>query len=133
MAGTIVVWMSKHHPVRSQTLELQRLFPGCAVLVDTRSYSGADEIVRRFHSWGGTEMVVVAPLHVINELVLRGIRPIKAVMQRVASTSPHAEVRVRAFNNNERAYRFVKFQRYKHFNIELEDISPPPSAMAAEV
>lgn len=117
---TQIVWLSRHVPTVRQQQELQRLFPHHILRVDTRTFSGVDDIVNRFHKLGGDEMVVVAPLTVIRELTKRGIYPLRAEMALVNPSSPLAEVWVKG-----RAYRFVRFQRITAVNLELVDIHPP--------
>lgn len=122
MTGPIILWLSRHRPSPRQLAELKRLFPGCLVKEDRRTFVNADTIVERFHKSGAAEMVVVAPLSFVRELVRRGLHPIWAEMRQIARGSPNAD----SYYNG-RSYRFIKFRRIRKVTVELEEISPPAS------
>ena len=112
----IIVWFSRHLPTHSQLSELNLLYPNHLLRIDTRAFDGADDVVERFHALSGDEMVVVAPLTVIRELVKRGIRPLRAVMEQCAEVD--AEVSV-----NGRHYRFLHFNRITDITVEEEELA----------
>lgn len=116
-----IVWMSRHPPTSTQSLELERLFPAHVLIVDARSFSGADQIVSRFHHERGDEMVVVAPWTVIRELVKRGLQPIYAEMRQVPCADPHEVV---LGGRHRRCYRFVRFMHCRGVKLDLVPISP---------
>lgn len=115
---TVIVWLSRHLPTPRQQAELHRLFPTMTLRVDTRSFSTADDIIQRFHTLGGSEMVVVAPLSVIRALVDRGIQPLYAQMAQCSPTDPRREV-----SSKGRHLRFVNFKRITSITIEMEDVA----------
>lgn len=120
----IIVWMSQHSPLPSQKAALQSLFPSHTLLVEARPFDGIDDIIDRFHLANGDEMVVVAPLTVVRELVRRGIHPIYAEMKKVACKGIH-EVKI-----GKRCFQFIRFQRVRDVKLELEDITPAPATAA---
>jgi len=114
-----VYWMSRHAPLESQVKELRRLF-GDDVIVeqDPQPFSSADDIVNRFRESGADELVIVAPLSVIAQVVQRGIKPLWAEMQQVDNKS-EAETEAAG-----RFYRFVRFRRIAGIEIKFEDVEP---------
>jgi hypothetical protein len=119
--GKRIVWMSRHSPTPTQISELERLFPNHTLIVDERSFSGANEIVGRFHAARGDEMVVVAPWTVIRELVRRGLTPIYAEMRQVPCDTEH-EVAINS--KRKRCYRFVRFLWCRGVKLDLHPINP---------
>ena len=115
MCSKKVLWLSRHPPLPSQIEELKKVFGSICVVQDSKPFSGADEIIRRFREGKFDEMVVVAPLSVIAKLTERGIQPLYAEMRQV----PKEEAEVIASG---RGYRFVRFRRIKGVKIEFEDL-----------
>jgi len=114
-----VYWMSRHEPLPSQITELKRLFgEGVIVEKDPQPFSSADDIVERFRRSGADELVIVAPLSVIAQVVQRGIKPLWAEMQQVEDPS-EAETEAAG-----RYYRFVRFRRIVGIEIKFEDVEP---------
>ena len=122
-----IVWMSQHVPTQRQLDELEHLFPHYTLCVDARSFDSADTIVARFRHEGGDEMVVVAPLAVVREIVRRGVHPIWAEMRAIPCTSKEVEVRIKR-----RCYRFVRFHRVKGLHFDLEPIDAQPVVQKEE-
>lgn len=118
-----IVWMSRHSPTPSQVRELERLFPGHDFQVETRPFSGASQIVKRFHDTGATEMVVVAPWTVLNELVKLGLKPLVAKMENVPCDSKEAEI-VLGHGRRRRCQRFVRFERCIGIDMITKPINP---------
>ena len=116
---TRIVWMSRHQPTIRQRAALLALFPLHHLLIDNRAFDSADQIIERWRMAGADEMVVVAPMTVIREIVKRGIHPLYAEMQQVPCSHPQSEVRIKG-----RCYRFLKFQRVRSLQFELEPIQP---------
>lgn len=111
-----IVWFSRHPALPRQIDELKRLFgEDTKILTDPDPFSTADNIVQRFKDAGGDEMVIVAPLSVIDALCKRGIRPLWADMEVV----PKAQAEVVAQG---RGYRFTRFRRVKRLALEFEDV-----------
>lgn len=111
-----IVWFSRHNILPSQITELKRLFgEDVNIVQDTAKISNADEMIQKFHEHGGDEMLVVAPLSVIDQLCKRGYRPLWAEMKEV----PLDEAETVA---NGRGYRFVRFRRVKRLALEFEEV-----------
>jgi hypothetical protein len=115
-----IMWVSQHAPTPRQITTLEALFPSHHLIIDPRPFGGADDIIARYHEAQADEMVVVAPLTVIRELIKRGIKPLYAEMRQVPCNSKHAEVRL---PNGRRCWRFIRFQRITAVNVKLEPIS----------
>lgn len=115
----IILWLSRHTPTVRQLAELERLYPGHNLKIDKRSFDSADDIVARYKSSGATDMVVVAPLSFVRELVRRGLHPLWAEMRQVTRGSPLAET-----TNNNRSYRFIKFHRIRSIEVKLDEVLP---------
>lgn len=130
--STKLVWMSRHAPTPSQVRELDRLFPGHDFLVDGRSFSDAADIATRFRAVAGDEMVVVAPLTVVNELVKQGIRPLIAIMERVPCHDSSAEI-VLGKGKRRRCQKFIRFERVEGIDFRTTTVVPPPTASTAEL
>ena len=111
-----IVWFSRHEALPSQRLELGRKFGSYELIVDLNPFAGAEDIAERFRAVGGHEMVVVAPVPVMAELIKLGHRPLRAVMEEVSPSDPRCEVVAAG-----RGYRFVEFQRV----LELRLITEP--------
>lgn len=116
-----IVWMSRHPPTPSQLTELDRLFPAHTLVVEAQPFSGADQIVGRYHAAKGDEMVVVAPWTVIRELVKRGLQPIYAEMRQVPCDGAHE---VAIGRQRRRCYRFVRFLHCRGVKLDLAEIAP---------
>ena len=124
----VVIWMSRHAPRASQISALNALYPGVKVLQDPNPFGDARDIVDRYRKSGAVDMVIVAPLAVIAELVKLGIRPLWAEMEIVPCNDPRAEVfadgnRYR-YTGEERCYRFVRFRRIKEVRLEFDEARP---------
>jgi len=114
-----VYWMSRHEPLKSQISELKRLFgDDVEIIQDPKPFDNADDIINRFRASGADELLVVAPLSVVAQLVQRGIKPLWAEME-VVSSPEDAEVEVAG-----RYYRFVRFRRISGVEIKFEEVSP---------
>lgn len=111
----IILWLSRHKPSPRQIAELERLYPGHTLTIDSRAFDGADDIVARYHKSGATDLVVVAPLSFVRELVRRGLHPLWAEMRQIARGSPEADS-----HHNGRSYRFIRFNRIRSVTVELD-------------
>ena len=115
-----IVWFSRHEPVQKQIDELKRLFgPDVEVVQDPDPFSSADDVVRRFRRLGGDEMVIVAPMSVIDQITRRGIRPLFAEMVLVNGDEDEYDVIA-----NGRKYRFDRFVRIMRIEIVKEELRP---------
>lgn len=115
----IILWLSRHTPTPRQLAELERIYPGHILKIDRRSFDGADDIVERYHKSGATDMVVVAPLSFVRELVRRGLHPLWAEMRQVTRGSPLAES-----HNNGRSYKFIGFRRITAIKVDTIAANP---------
>lgn len=112
-----IIWFSRHEPIPKQIAELKRLFgEEVEVVQDPNPFSGADDVVRRFRESGADEMVIVAPLTVIDQITKRGIQPLYAEM-RLVENEPYYDVNV-----NGRKFVFERFTRIKRVIVEKEEL-----------
>jgi hypothetical protein len=117
-----IVWISRHVPTNSQLVELERLFPGCHLHIDARSFSNAQEIMGRFREVRGDEMVVVAPWTVMRELIRLGAHPLYAEMKEVPCDSSEVEVRIPS--KRRRCYKFIRFLWCEGVKLDLREVTP---------
>jgi len=114
-----VYWMSRHAPLPSQIAELRRLFGEDVVIEqDPKPFDSADDILNRFRQSGADELLIVAPLSVVAQIVQRGVKPLWAEME-VVSDPAKAEVEAAG-----RYYRFVRFRRIVGIEIKFEEVTP---------
>ena len=112
-----ILWMSRHRPLSSQVVELKHHFgEGVVVEQDPRPFDNAEVVARRFKEGGFDDMVVVAPLSVIDHLCRMGLKPLWAEM--IEETDPR-KIEVRARNTG---YRFSRFRRVKSVRLEFEEL-----------
>jgi len=111
--GVTCLWLSRHEPLLAQRRALERHFPGCEWVMDSDIFVDAADVVKRVeqarngfeavHHIDGdpdnndvsnlrvmtiarpVEVVVVAPLSLIQKLIERGIKPLWPVMREVVS------------------------------------------------
>lgn len=110
-----IIWFSRHEPIQKQIDELKRIFGDIEVIQDPKPFSNADDIVDRFRKNNGDEMVVVAPMTVIDQLLKRGIKPLYAEMELVQGDDFDVEA-------NGRQFKFVKFTRITDIIIKKEEL-----------
>lgn len=113
-----IMWFSQHSPVPRQIFELKRLFGEVEIIQDPKPFSGADDVINRFKKSGAEEMVIVAPISVIAQIVQRGVNPLYAEMTLVGENE-ECDVEYRG-----RRYRFDRFTRIKRVVIEKEEVVP---------
>lgn len=118
-SGKTIMWFSRHPALPSQVAELKQLFgENVKVVPDSKPFSTADDVVRRFRDCGANEMVIVAPLSVIGAICDRGIKPLWAEMEIV----PDKEAEVVTAG---RGYKFIRFRRIKRLMLKFEEIEKP--------
>lgn len=110
-----IMWFSRHEPIPKQIAELERLFGDVEVVQDPNPFSGADDVVRRFRESGADEMVIVAPLTVIDQITKQGIQPLYAEMRLVEEGPYDVDV-------NGRKFVFERFTRIKRVIVEKEEL-----------
>jgi len=101
--------------LESQKKELERIFGEVELLIDTLPFSDAADVANRFKLANADEMVVVAPLSVIDRLCQLGIQPLFAEMDVVQS----GEYDVIAAG---RKYKFKNFSRIREIKIVKEQL-----------
>lgn len=121
-----ILWVSKHQPLYSQVIELQRIF-GQDVLIDVfeQAFAKAAVIVAKYRSGSYDELVVIATLSICRSIVMFGLKPLYAEMEQVAPDSPMAELELNGINNvdgRKRYYRFVKFRRIERVEIVFSEL-----------
>lgn len=122
-----ILWVSRHTPLESQLKELRRLYgEDCKIDIQTHYTFSADWVVKYYRKIQAVDMVIVAPLSVIQEVVKLGVFPLHAAMEKIPNGDPRTEIVPKnardRLSGEKRSYRFIKFKRYKKFNIELEDV-----------
>lgn len=110
-----IIWFSRHEPIQKQIDELKHIFGDIEVIQDPNPFSSVDDIVDRFRKNNGDEMVVVAPMTVIDQLLKRGIKPLYAEMELVQGDDFDVEA-------NGRRFKFVKFSRITDIIIKKEEL-----------
>lgn len=114
-----ILWLSRHRPLPVQIEELHRLWPGCEIAQNVEPFGDAAEIVRRIRRGGYDEIVVVAPLSVLDQLCQRGVRPIRAEMDQIQTlTDPTREVEA----PGGRIYRFREFRHVVRLELVTEEL-----------
>jgi hypothetical protein len=117
----IIAWISQHEPTPSQRAELIRLFGPHTLDVDTNPFGSAEDIARRIRRTGAAEVVCVAPLSVLRELLSFGFRPLNAQME----ACPPAQAEVTAGRNGRtRHLRFRNFRRLTSIEMRYEELCP---------
>jgi hypothetical protein len=116
--------MSRHAPLASQKIALEKLFPGHQLIIEKRPFSSAEQIVNRFRAVAGDEMVVVAPWSVVRQLIRLGIKPIYAEMKPTSAADGEA-VTVPGKSKRKRYYKFVGFHYCTDVSLKLEPIPIP--------
>lgn len=111
-----ILWLSQHKPLLRQRKELEKLFGEVIILQNVNPFTNAKDIVRRYRTGGYDDLVVVAPLSVIERLCQMGLRPLWAEMEQVQNDGS-VEVTVR-----NRFYRFVEFKRIKAVRLEFMEV-----------
>jgi hypothetical protein len=111
-----VYWVSRHDLTPSQKVALA----SWRVVKDPRPFSNADQIVKRYRGSGCDDIIVVAPLSVLQALVKKGIRPVWAEMEEAAPGD--GEVCLGGHPDFiGRWVRFKCFLRVRNVLVEFED------------
>lgn len=76
-----VLWVSRHAPTKMQLKELSEIFGGDVEVVTFSTFvENGRMLVEKMRQEGCDEIVCVLPLHIISQLTVCGVRPIRAVM-----------------------------------------------------
>lgn len=114
-----VYWRSQHRPTPRQL----RALASCKVTYDYSRFENAAEVVRKFRESGAEELILVAPLSVIEHVVLdHRVFPVWAEMRSSRERNEDSEVQF-----GDRWIGFVKFRRIKMVQkvFEPEDVIFP--------
>lgn len=113
-----IYWMSRHKPLPSQARRLEEIFEEPVEIVqDPKPFDNAKDIKQRFETSKADDIVVVAPLTVLQRLTELGVRPLYAEMELVDPEEAEIEV-------NGRHYRFKDFKRVGGVSIDFEPVKP---------
>jgi len=112
-----ILWMSRHAPHRRQ-IETLRQEHGQDTVVEqeAKPFDDARQIAKRFREGGYDDMVIVAPLSVIQVLCKEGIRMLWS--EAVEENDP---AKIEFYGARRQGYRFGRFRRIKRVAIEFED------------
>lgn len=111
-----ILWVSRHNPMKVQRAELERLFGAVEVIQDSKPFSNAKEIKRRYEKGHYDDLVVVAPLWVIFHLTELGIKPLWVEMLEVLSIDEYH------LSYNGRFYQFMCFKRIEGVEIKFSEL-----------
>lgn len=115
---TRIAWLSRHQPLPAQIEALKSVFGTVEVVQESNTWTDADAIMKCIQ--GFDEVVIVAPLSLIDQLIRRGVKPIRAVMQLQPAGTP-VDPRTDVVEKD-RHYRFVKFERIVRLTVETVDL-----------
>lgn len=115
--GKKILWMSRHEPHRRQIETLRNMFGGDTIVEqEPRPFDDARQIAKRYRDGGFDDMVIVAPLSVIQVLCNEGIRMLWS--EAVEENDP-AKIEFRGARGQ--GFRFIRFRRIKRVALEFED------------
>ena len=115
--ATRILWVSRHNPHHRQIEALRKLYGENAVVEqESRPFDDARQVARRFREGRFDDMVIVAPLSVIQVLCTEGIRMLWS--EAVEENDPE-RIEFRGARNQ--GYRFVRFRRIKRVVLEFKD------------
>jgi hypothetical protein len=125
--SNLILWFSRNAIVPRQAEELRRLFGQDVRVEQFHAFASAEEVANKFRRSGAAELVAVAPLSVVKELVEQGIRPLYADMERVEADAVanrnDLDLTVRDKQNRiKHGYRFRRFRRITAVSITYEDV-----------
>lgn len=112
-----VLWVSRHQPHPRQIEALRNMYGDDVVVKeDPRPFDNATTIADRFRRGGFDDMVIVAPLSVIQVLCKEGIRMLWS--ESVEESNPR---KIDFYGARRKGFRFVRFRRIRRVAIEFED------------
>lgn len=110
-----IIWFSQHEPIDKQLEELRKIFGDVSIEVHPKPFVNAKEVVKIYEKMKGDEMVVVAPLSVIQHLLKLGIRPLFAEMEQTNGSDYDVIAKGRKFI-------FKNFSRITGIDIKKESL-----------
>ena len=108
-----ILWLSRHEPLRCQIEFLKQAFGAVEIRRDINPFKSAEDIAERFKSGDYDDLVVVAPLSVIDRLTKLEIYPLWADMKQVERSDYH-DLAYRG-----RYYKFAGIRRVKSVRMEF--------------
>ena len=114
-----ILWFSRHPPMAFQIPILKGIFGEDMVLEhesENEAYMNAVKIIDRIKVGKFDEIIMVAPLSVIDHVIRLGRCPIKADVVEVKDASEAT------FSFNSRHYKFIKFVRVMRLELVTEDL-----------
>ena len=112
-----ILWMSRHAPHRNQVEMLRNTYGGDTIVEqESRPFDDARQVAKRYRDGNYDDMVIVAPLSVIQVLCNEGISMLWS--EAVEENDP-SKVEFRGARGQ--GYRFVRFRRIKRVALEFED------------
>jgi hypothetical protein len=113
-----ILWMSRHASHGRQIEALRQMYGQDAVIEqEAHPFDDARQIAKRFRDGHYDDMVIVAPLSVIEVLCREGI---KMLWSEAVEENEPAKIEFRGARGQ--GYRFVRFRRIKRVAIEFEDV-----------
>ncbi len=77
-----ILWLSQHRLLEVQEAALRERFGKDVVIeTDSRPFDDAADIVQRFREGKYDEIVVVAPISVLQKLLELGVQPFRSIMK----------------------------------------------------
>ncbi|MCB9809260.1 hypothetical protein H6776_02565 [Candidatus Nomurabacteria bacterium] len=119
-----IMWYSAHQPHRLEITELKKIF-GVDVVIDIhgsghtkRNYLSAKSIVQTFKDGNYDEILMIAPLSVIQAVLDLGVQPLKARVEQLSGPGKHD------FEYMGRYFKFLTpmFERVQEIQIIAEPI-----------
>jgi hypothetical protein len=112
-----ILWMSRHKPHPRQIEALKSMYGQDAIIEqESNPFDDARQIARRYKNDKYDDMVIVAPLSVIQVLCNEGVRMLWS--EAVEENDP-TKIEFRGARNQ--GFRFVRFRRIKRVALEFED------------
>lgn len=77
-----ILWVSRHNPLPEQVDELTSVFGDIEITQYTDVVYSVGQLLEIYDDGMFDEMVVVLPVEMIRQLLVGGVKPLKAVMRR---------------------------------------------------
>jgi len=113
---TRVLWLSRHAPTEEQCLDLEATLGPVEIIQHTESVRDAEEVIFLMAEHKCNEIVAVLPLNILADLVKRGIKPIRAVMERKVIRKGLSD----GEETLEAEFKFKYFERVLKVEVETE-------------
>lgn len=112
-----ILWVSRHRPHQRQLDVLLEMYGQDAVIDrEVNAFDDARQIAKKFRENNYDDMVIVAPLSVIQVLCNEGVRMLWS--EAVEENNPD---KIEFYGARGQGFRFVRFRRIKRIAMEFED------------